>query len=163
MGFGAENADIDNDELWDDHDEYLSEVQDILDSQNMVRLPCFAHTLQLAIGDGLKVCNSINGALGKCSKLASILHTSSTFKDCFDIEFPNRSIPQVGNTRWNSLLTHVKAIMSFNSIKLDRVIMQANRPELLLKVPEREQLQQLIKVLDPFLEATLVTQGEKVV
>lgn len=79
----------------------------------MVRLTYFAHTLQLAIGVGLKVCNSINGALGKCSKLAFILHTSTSFEG----EFPNRSISQVGNTRWNSLLTHVKAITALDFYK----------------------------------------------
>nr|XP_061819535.1 uncharacterized protein LOC133608356 [Nerophis lumbriciformis] len=67
------------------------------------RLQCFAHTLQLVVGDGLKETKVVSPSLSKLSKLSSLLHTSTTFKDVFDAEFgEQKGIPAAVNTRWNS-------------------------------------------------------------
>lgn len=52
------DGDVDDAELWEDLDETELEVQTVV--QGKVRLSCFAHSLQLAVGDGLKVYLSHN-------------------------------------------------------------------------------------------------------
>lgn len=61
-------------------DELMTEC--VTASGASVHLRCFAHSLQLAIGDGLEACRCISAALGKCSKITSLLHTSAVFKVC---------------------------------------------------------------------------------
>lgn len=41
---------------------------------------CFAHSLQLVVKDGLKEARPLYSVLAKCSKLASLLHTSTSFQ-----------------------------------------------------------------------------------
>lgn len=52
---GVDEADdgLDDPSLWEDHQEIEDAVVEL--SRGRVRLSCFAHTLQLSIGDGLKV------------------------------------------------------------------------------------------------------------
>lgn len=49
-----ETANVDNEDLWEDVNELEQEVEAL--TQGKLRLSCFAHTLQLVICDGLKVC-----------------------------------------------------------------------------------------------------------
>lgn len=159
------DEELDDNELWEDHVEIDRAVAEL--SRGRVRLSCFAHTLQLAIGDGLKVSklmenkmrltfftidiiiwlcsllylftsfvvkqvrniyiyitlhawiifcwqvnNSMRGALGKASKMTSLLHTSTTFKEVFSGTFGNRTLRQPNSTRWNSTLDHVSAAVN---------------------------------------------------
>ena len=92
--------------LWEDDG-----GDDIAASLNSIakRLSCFAHSLQLVIRDGLTSLTAIKPALGKCSKLANMLHQSA------------------------------------------------------LTTKEFSQLQELVKILEPFAEATDLTQGDKMV
>lgn len=52
----------------------------------------FGHTLQLTVGDGLEDARIMNSTFATCSKLSSLLHTSSTFKDAFEDKFGKRGI-----------------------------------------------------------------------
>lgn len=149
-------VDVDDPDLWADHDEVATNLG------GMCRLSCFAHSLQLVIGDGIKDTKSINCALAKASKLSSTLHTSSTFKDLFEKEFGQASIPQQSTTRWNSLLLQIQAVLKLDQDKLEKVLQESRKVELRLTAREREQLLQLVYLLEPFLEATLITQGDKV-
>jgi len=81
---------FDNPSLWEDHDDDAVNVPD-----GCTRLPCFAHSLQLVIRDGMQhaVCR---GALGKVSKLANIVHQSSLFRTAFEAAFgAGRAIPEM--------------------------------------------------------------------
>ncbi|KAJ4922373.1 hypothetical protein JOQ06_021788 [Pogonophryne albipinna] len=95
----------------------------------MERLSCFMHTLQLVIKDGLKEASGLSGTLAKLSCTASLLHSSTSFKDRFESCFGDATIPSANATRWNSTL----------------------------KQRHYAQLKELIEVLDPFLEATDLT------
>lgn len=149
-------VDVDDPDLWADHDDVAANLE------GMCRLSCFAHSLQLVIGDGIKDTKSINCALAKASKLSSTLHTSSTFKDLFEKEFGQASIPQQSTTRWNSLLLQIQSVLKLDPDKLEKVMLESRKMELKLTAREREQLSQLVYILEPFLEATLITQGDQV-
>lgn len=43
-------------------------------------LRCFAHTLQLTVKDGMSEVKPLYRVMAKCSRLSSLLHTSTTFQ-----------------------------------------------------------------------------------
>uniref|UniRef100_A0A4W6C0P2 HAT C-terminal dimerisation domain-containing protein n=1 Tax=Lates calcarifer TaxID=8187 RepID=A0A4W6C0P2_LATCA len=123
---------------------------------------CFAHTLQLVVGDSLKETKVVSPSLSKLSKLSSLLHTSTTFKDVFDAEFgEQKGIPAAVNTKWNSTLRQVKALLQCNHLKLCAVLEKAGHRELSFTAREWNLLKELVDILKPFGEATDLTQGEK--
>ena len=85
------------------------------------RLACFAHTGQLVVGDGLKETKAVRGAMGKCSKLSSLLHTSTAFQEAMEEKF-GRGIPAAVTTRWNSTYAQVKAVVSLNQQDLTDIV-----------------------------------------
>jgi hypothetical protein len=128
------------------------------------RLPCFAHSLQLTVRDGLKKIAVSRAATAKCAKLASLVHQSATFKHAFEETFgTNRSIPQVNDTRWNSFYVHLLAISALDSKKLSDLLKKNSQSHLVLTHRELEQVNELVKVLEPFSEATNIAQGENYV
>ncbi|KAI4829931.1 hypothetical protein KUCAC02_001591 [Chaenocephalus aceratus] len=120
--------------------------------------------LQLVVGDGLKETKGTTSSLAKLSKLSSLLHTSTTFKDVFDAEFgEQRGIPAAVTTRWNSTLRQVKAVLRCEHPKLCHVREKAGHKELLFTAREWNVLKELVDIMNPFGEATDLTQGEKIV
>ncbi|KAI7808688.1 hypothetical protein IRJ41_011592 [Triplophysa rosa] len=150
---------LDDPELWCD---LTLEDQQTVDAAmaKKQRLHCFAHTLQLVVKETKMACPS----LSKLSKLSSLLHTSTTFKDVFDSEFgEQKGIPAAVNTRWNSTLRQVKAVPQCDLLKLCAVLQKAGHKELSFTPREWNLLKELVDILKPFGEATDLTQGEKVV
>lgn len=125
------------------------------------RLSCFAHSLQLVIGDGLKEAKFISLAIAKASKLTSLLHSSTSFKNRFKATFGSgKSIPVANVTRWNSMFKQVQAITSLDYKNLAEVC--GKEFENVVFTPRKwNQLQELSAILGPFSEATDLTQGEK--
>ena len=77
---GSEDGEDDGGNIWEDLDGADAEaVNDTIIINSKQRLSCFAHSLQLAIGDGLKgTSNSgIGGVILKARKLAKLLHKST--------------------------------------------------------------------------------------
>lgn len=61
----------------DEHDDAAlsaanSEKTDAEDQEERLRIPCFSHTLQLTVGDGLKGCEAAKSALGKVAAIAKL-------------------------------------------------------------------------------------------
>ena len=67
----------------EDEDEEESEEDDsqpgqqteeffIDEQEERLRIPCFAHTLQLAVADGLKECAFLKSAIGKIASIAKL-------------------------------------------------------------------------------------------
>ena len=82
-------ADDDHDELGEVDDDIfqgLSEA-DELDMQAAVenntrrRISCFAHSLHLVVADGLKEARNLSAPLSKASRLSTLLHRSTIFKE----------------------------------------------------------------------------------
>ena len=85
-----ESETTDDDGIWEDLDgtdnAHVESAFDTVSHQQ--RLSCFAHSLQLVIGDGLKDCKVINLAIAKAVKLTSLLHQSTVFKEKFEAASP---------------------------------------------------------------------------
>ena len=161
-----DGEDVEHPELWESIDDDVEkEIIETLTTyaNKSERLSCFDHTLHLVVGDGLKDTKCISISLAKCSKISSILHTSSLFKDCFENAFgSNTGISSIVSTRWNSTLRQLKCITSLDDKKLSNVLEQQGHKNLILSSREYSQLNELIDILDPFLEATSLTEGDKV-
>uniref|UniRef100_A0A8C8GQ27 HAT C-terminal dimerisation domain-containing protein n=1 Tax=Oncorhynchus tshawytscha TaxID=74940 RepID=A0A8C8GQ27_ONCTS len=135
---------LDDPELWND---LTLEDQQTVDAAiaKKQRLQCFAHTLQLVVGDGLKETKVMTPSLSKLSKISSL------------------GIPAAVNTRWISTLRQVKAVVQCDHRKLSHVLEKSGHKELLFTVREWNKLKELGDILKPFGEATDMTQGEKIV
>lgn len=73
--FSDTSEPTDNEDLWTGvHDDVSVE------SIETGRISCFAHTLQLTVGDGIEETKAISLAMAKAVKLASILHRSTIYK-----------------------------------------------------------------------------------
>ena len=66
-------------------------------------------------------------------------------------------------TRWNSKLLQISAITSLSHQELCDLLEDQVHKELKFSAREWSQLQELVTVLQPFPEATNLTQGEKIV
>lgn len=125
------------------------------------RIPCFAHSVQLVVRDGLQKIGSVRQAIAKCSKLASIVHQSSLFCSTFQEVFGQRSIPSTNDTRWNSTYIHLRAIVNLDQAKLIEVLKKTSQMNLALSNKDILQLQELLEILEPFAECTDLTQGDQ--
>ncbi|KAK9953880.1 hypothetical protein ABG768_016000 [Culter alburnus] len=154
-----ETDNLDDEELWEDLDNHQETLLDMTRSRQ--RLSCFAHSLQLVIGDGLKEAKFISLAIAKASKLTSLLHSSTTFKNRFEATFGSgKSIPVANVTCWNSTFKQVQAITSLDYKNLAEICGKEFE-NVVFTLREWNQLQELSAILGPFSEATDLTQGEK--
>ena len=77
-----DNAEIEDISLWEDlHEEDSDSVQAVLITNSKQRLSCFAHSLQLVVGDGLKKLQGVGRAITKVGKISKLLHKSTVFKE----------------------------------------------------------------------------------
>ena len=88
------NDDIELTQLADDIIQSLSENLELL------RLPCFAHTLQLVVKDGIKHATNAAAALTKVAKIAKFSHNSTIFSE--KLENLSKTIPHATKCLWNS-------------------------------------------------------------
>ena len=101
--------------------------------------------------------------MAKVTKFCSLLHTTCGLKEAFEKEYgANRSIPAAVATRWNSTLRLVKSVTDLDPQSLNTLLEEGHR-NLCLTGKELSQMKELVEILLPFLEATDLTQGEKVV
>ncbi len=127
------------------------------------RLSCFAHSLQLVVGDGLKEVKCLSQAISKVSKLANLLHSSTVFKDKFEAVFGNgKGIPVATVTRWNSTFKQTHAITELDHTTLTEMC-SPDFKNVVITTREWAQLRELCLILGPFAEATELTEGEKIV
>ena len=156
---------IDDPSLWQDFDEHDAAVMESHAVNLMARrIPCFAHSLQLVIRDGLQAVGLAKRALAKCSKLSSLVHTSSLFRSAFEGVFGRgRSIPAANDMRWNSTLHQLKAIIDLDHNKLAQLLRETTHDNLLLSATDLQQIQELVDILEPFAEATDMTQGDSTI
>ena len=153
--------DVADPSLWEDSD--MEEVQSIL--QNLgKRISCFAHSLQLLVRDGLSSLTTMRLALGKCSKLANMLHQSALFRGHYEsVMGTGKSVPSTNETRWNSTYRQLKAIAELDATKLTTVLNESNQQNLILSSRDMNQIKELVRILSSFAEATDLTQGSAVI
>jgi len=160
------HVDVDNPEMWERMDD--QDAQEVahtsLTHAHKERLSCLDHTLHLVVGDGLTESRCISTSLARCCKLASMLHTSSSFKDSFENAFgPNTCISAAVSTRWNSTLRQIKSILALDAKTLTDLLEAKGLKHLTFSTREWCQLREVVELLDPFLEATTLTEGDRVI
>ena len=149
--------------LFEDMDaEDFDDVQLAVARRCNARLPCFAHTMQLVVREGLDKLTSARSVTAKCTKVANLVHQSASFRSAFEDKFGKGcSIPVHNATRWNSLHTELKSIAALDHVKLTDLLREQTRCNLALTGREHAILVELVQVLDPFAEITQLVQGEK--
>jgi hypothetical protein len=160
---GDENQLDDNSDpsMWED---IASDEVEIVLNNLPTRMSCFAHSVQLVIRDGLASTSVIRNTFAKCSKLSNLVHQSPLFRSAYEAELgQGKSIPASNDTRWNSVYRQLKAITELDQAKLCSLLQQSNHENLIMTSKEFQQLRELVSILEPFAEATDITQGEKTV
>jgi hypothetical protein len=151
----------DDDAQMDDASLYEDLPGDEIDSAIIgERVPCFAHSLQLVIRDGLQKIGVSRLAVAKCCKVANLTHQSAKFRHAFEQAFgTGRAVPSSNDTRWSSVFRQINYIIELDVSKLNEVLKKEEQPCLILSVKEMQQLRELVTVLQPFAEATDIAQG----
>ena len=155
---GMEDLTIDDDDE-DEDEEQLEEqpLPDDLEDLQGQRSPCFAHTLQLVVKDGLKEAKQLNKIIKKVSKIVSHCRKSSKSSELLE----DYTKLQLANaTRWNSQVTMLRSLLKLPSNILDQIMFNA---DINLTAYEQQLCTELVDVLQPFQLATDLVQGDKVV
>jgi hypothetical protein len=155
---------IDDPDLWESlHEDEIRVVDDMVRSSSKgERLSCFNHSLHLVASDGLKESKCISLVVSKCCKISSLLHQSCSFHEAFTEQFgTSKGIPASVVTRWNSTLRQLQAVLSLDMSTLNAVLEREGHKNLIFSAREWSQLTEACEILDPFAEATELTEGEK--
>lgn len=113
--------------------------------------PCFSHTLQLVVKDGMKEAGPLKRVISKVSSLVSHVRKSTHATDLPEGEARLQ-------TRWHSEVTMIKYFLKIPQEKLDKLETSAK-----LTYHDRCVLSDLVSILTPFAEATNFTQGQNIV
>lgn len=153
---------IDDEDVWNDlSEDDIHDVNNVIDRCSTERLSCYAHTLQLAIKDGLNKMQNATSVLAKSSKLANLVHQSAQFRELFESSFGSgRSIAKTNATRWNSLFHQLHDIAKLDPVKLSDLLRTSDHSNLIVTQREAAILKELIEILQPFAEATDILQGQ---
>ena len=131
----------------DSIDEYDSEMEwtlldpidDKVDGSNgaeetNVRLSCFAHSIQLAIRDGLNKVPYLSKTLSKCKQLSQKFHKSSKVTDL--LEDVDKRISRSNKTRWCSEYFLIQSILRLEKkpLKILLILSVTTRSALTIKI-----------------------------
>jgi hypothetical protein len=157
--FESEMDSVDENEADDDSDcgdldRSSDPVVDFEEVRIPQRIPCFAHTLQLCINDGLKSCSGISTVLTKAGRIVNHVKKSTVATGKIE-EMYGKTLVSKNETRWNSQLKMIRRLLE---IDVEKVV---DRKEFSLNSYEKAVLRELVEVLEPFEEATDMLQGEK--
>ncbi|CAF1559875.1 unnamed protein product [Rotaria magnacalcarata] len=98
--------------------------------QEFLRLPCFIHSLQLVVHDGIKAASGALSSLKKVADLAKLAHTSNSFAE--RLEEHHYSIPRANSTRWNSQFQTVKKVIGIPFAVLNSILTDLNKNSTIL-------------------------------
>lgn len=116
-------------------------------------LSCFAHTLQLALKDGLDSCTSVQPVIVKCTKLSNCCYYSALFKEQFEAKFGQlRTVPAANATRWSSLHHQLNSIADLDRQLLCDLLKETGHDNLIFKAKETASLKELVDILSPWAE-----------
>jgi hypothetical protein len=136
------------------------EVQNESDKRDeLLRLPCFIHTLQLVVKDGLKESKSTRSSMIKVAEIAKLSHKSIPVAEKLQ-EF-KLSIPLAVVTRWNSQFITVSKILDIPNVFLNDLLVEQKKDELILSTKDIAVLHEFISIFVLFAEATIRTQAEQ--
>ena len=128
------------------------ELGEQLDAINIpMHQPCFAHTVQLVVKDGLKQADQINRVLRKIKKFVSHVRSSTKASDLLESEVRL----QAAVTRWNSQLNMLKSLLKISNDTMEKIDFNEKPNQHDLNI-----VRDLVEILTPFLWATDLTQGQ---
>jgi ABC-type transporter Mla MlaB component len=139
--------------------EITEQVLDYIGSISQKRLPCAIHTIQLVVLDGLKGAKFLTGVQAKASRLSTVLHTSGTLEQKYFSVF-KKTIPRTTNTRWNSLYLQLSTISQLDSSQLNKLLAETKHETCIMTKRELDILREVVEVLAPAYNATLVMEEE---
>ena len=141
-----------------EEDSIETSFRNLLDNNEVFRIPCFAHTIQLVVKDGLYETKSILPSLEKVSAIAKISHTNAKFAEKLDSI--NVSIPRAIITRWNSQFLMVERILSIPTFTLNEILIQFKYKHLCFNSHDLDVLNEFISLLSLLAEVTTTTQQQ---
>ena len=100
-------------------------VQNGLDKRELLRLPCFFHTLQPVVNDGLNESACIRSTMAKIATIARLAHQSITVAE--KLQDSKFSTPQAVITRWNSQYLTVLSILEIPSVFLSNLWIEQSK------------------------------------
>ena len=130
-------------------------------------VPCFAHTLNLIVQDSIKASDELSAIQHKCKEIVSHFHRSVKSSDKLREVQQQQSLPEVKliqevPTRWNSTYLMLDRFhQQFEAITTALCLLGQNH--LCLPADKKEEIQNALTCLRPFLEATEEISGEKYV
>ena len=156
--------DIDDEDENEDDDDMAGcfdeedEIDDLNDTSLIPkRISCFAHTLQLCVKDGLASPSSIvTKVIAKAAKVVNHIKKSTLTTEKMETLF-GKTVVSRNETRWNSQLKMIRRLVQVNT---DEVV---EKPELMFTSHEKVVMKELVQILEPFEEATDLTQGDQYV
>ena len=80
--------------------------------------PCFAHTLQLVVKDGLKEAGALTKVIAKASKVVTYVRKSTIATDLLEGE---GRLQAANATRWNSEVKMIRSVLKISQQKLDQL------------------------------------------
>lgn len=134
----------------------VAEFNRLLHENGAKRIPCFIHSLQLAIKDGLNNKGDLASALEKAGNIANATHRKDVVAR-YVYENNLKSVPLACATRWNGQLDLIRTVVEI-APKLNYIL----HPELVLTSTERRQLKEFVRMMSPFEDATKKCEGEYV-
>ena len=131
------------------------------------RVPCFAHTLQLAVKEGLKV-PAVAEILTRCRKVVGHFKHSCVASRALEaaqvrLGLPQHHLIQEVSTRWNSSYAMLSRIAE-QQTAISAVLAESARAvdsDMILSSGEVAQVECAMGVLKPLAQATEVLGGEK--
>ena len=155
----------------DSIDEYDSEMEwtlldpidDKVDGSNgaeetNVRLSCFAHSIQLAIRDGLNKIPYLSKTLSKCKQLSQKSHKSSKVTDL--LEDVDKRISRSNKTRWCSEYFLIQSILRLGKKTVEDITNTIGDDTLSFNNKDFTVLEEAVDVLEPFADITTACQLE---
>jgi len=154
------SCDVDDPSLWEDGSNEF-DIQSVA-GINCEHIACFAHSLQLVVHDGLGCLQVARSVTGKCSKLADIIHQSALFCGAYEKALgAGKIVPSSNDTHWNSTFCQLQCIADLDQVKLNGLLRDTNHDHLMFTAKDLNMLQELVRILAPFAEATDLTQGDR--
>lgn len=114
-------------------------------------------TFQLCVKDGLASPSSIvTKVIAKAAKVVNHIKKSTLTTEKMETLF-GKTVVSRNETRWNSELKTIRRLVQVNT---DEVV---ERPELMFTSHEKVVMKELVQILEPFKEATDLTQKDQYV
>ena len=96
--------------------------------------------------------------------LANLLHQSALFRSSYEQIMGNgKVVPSSNDIRWNSTYRQLRCVVELDQSKVNTLLHDKGHSNLILSTKDLQQLQEIVSILEPFAEATDMTQGDKMV